>query len=85
MGFWPIFGIVYGSGWVITFVLVMVSSAKGGFESINEPGDDELAIILVIFLWPITLIWFIHEVVAHRDYRRRKREKRQAQRKTGLS
>lgn len=76
MNGWIVALIVYGAGWVITLIGACWD-LRNTPESHNEPGEDEAALMLIIFLWPITWMLFAVELVRDRREKREQKEQRQ--------
>lgn len=76
MNGWLVALIVYGAGWVITLVGAGWSM-RNEPESHNEPGEDEAAFALLVFLWPITWVFFTVDFIKSRREKRTQEEQRQ--------
>lgn len=70
MNGWYIALIVYGAGWLITLVGI-VWSLRNDEVSPSEPGDDEAAILFLLFVWPFTWCLYTFEVIADRRDKQR--------------
>lgn len=72
MNGWLIAVIAYAAGWVATFILMLWSMRHEEESYNNEPGEDGAAMLILLFVWPITWCFFINEM------RQKRREKRAA-------
>ena len=74
---WLVALFIYGAGWAITLI-GMCWSMRNEPESHNEPGEDETAFTLLVFLWPIVWVFFIVDFTRGRREKRLQKEQRQS-------